>query len=155
MDNAFSLIAAGRIEDAEQYCRDSLERLPGSVNLLGLLGAILLKRGRTDEAESVLLRTIALEPAFAKPHEDLGALHLQLNKPFEAITFFETAVRLDPQQVSAQLGLATALARCGRQAEADAAQEQLSCLVAGRSRTRRSNAVAPGRRAETCRKNLR
>jgi cytochrome c-type biogenesis protein CcmH/NrfG len=122
MDNAFSLIAYGRIEDAEQACRDSLERLPGSANLLGLLGAILLKRGRTDEAQSVLLRTIALEPEFAKPQEDLGTLYLQLNKPLEAISCFETAVRLDPSQASALLGLATALARCGRQVEADAAR---------------------------------
>ena len=128
MDNAFSLIASGRIEDAEQVCRDSLDRLPGSVNLLGLLGAILLKRGRTTEAESVLLRTIALEPAFAKPHEDLGTLHLQSNKAADAIPFFETAVRLDPAQASALLGLATALARCGRQAEADAAQERFLAL---------------------------
>jgi tetratricopeptide (TPR) repeat protein len=134
MDNAFSLIASGRIEDAEQVCRDSLERLPGSVNLLGLLGAILLKRGRTTEAESVLLRTIALEPAFAKPHEDLGTLHLQLNKAPDAVRYFETAVRLDPGQASALLGLATALARCGRQAEADVAQERfLSLSPVGRA----------------------
>jgi Flp pilus assembly protein TadD len=124
MNHAFSLVSAGRFEDAEQSCRKSLQQLPGDINLLGLLGAILLKRGRTDEAQSVLLRTIALEPAFAKPHEDLGTLHLQLNKAADAIPFFETAVRLDPQQASAHLGLATALARCGRQHEADAAQER-------------------------------
>ncbi len=128
VDHAISLIASGRIEEAEQSCRDSLLQLPGSVNLLGLLGAILLKRGRTDEAESVLLNTVALEPAFAKPHEDLGALYLQRNKAAEALPCFETAVRLDPGQASALLGLATALARCGRQAEADAAQERFLAL---------------------------
>ena len=134
MDNAFSLITSGRIEEAEQSCRESLERLPGSANLLGLLGAILLKRGRTGEAEAVLLRTIALEPEFAKPQEDLGTLYLHQNKPLEAIPCFETAVRLDPGQASALLGLATALARCGRQAEADAAQERfLAASPVGRA----------------------
>jgi tetratricopeptide (TPR) repeat protein len=133
-DNAYSLIASGRIEDAEQSCRDSLRRLPGDVNLLGLLGAILLKRGVTEEAESVLQQTIALEPDFAKPHEDLGTLYLQQDKPANAVTSFETAARLDPHQPSALLGLATALARCGRQAEADAAQERfLELSPAGRA----------------------
>ncbi|HSD68722.1 MAG TPA: sulfotransferase [Woeseiaceae bacterium] len=117
-DNAFSLIAAGRIEDAEGACRDSLARLPGDINLLGLLGAILLKRGRIDEAESLLLRTIALQPAFAKPHEDLGTLYLQRNQPAEAAASFETAVRLD-HQPSALLGLATALSRCGQPQRAE------------------------------------
>jgi len=117
-DNAFSLITAGRIEDAEKSCRDALGRLPEDVNLLGLLGAILLKRGRIDEAESVLLRTVALEPAFAKPHEDLGTLYLQRNKPEEAVTSFETAVKLD-RQPSALLGLATALSRCGQSKRAE------------------------------------
>ncbi|MCI0517369.1 MAG: tetratricopeptide repeat protein, partial [Woeseiaceae bacterium] len=117
-DHAFSLIAAGRIEDAEKACRDSLAQRPGDVNLLGLLGAILLKRGRIDEAESVLLRTVALEPAFAKPHEDLGTLYLQQSKAAEAVTSFEAAVRLD-RQPSALLGLATALARCGQSKRAE------------------------------------
>ncbi len=128
VESAIALIASGRIEDAEQSCRESLQQLPGSANLLGLLGAILLKRGRTDEAESALLRTVMLEPAFAKPHEDLGALYLLRNKPAQAVHFFETAARLDPQQASALLGLATALARCGRQAEADAARERFLAL---------------------------
>jgi tetratricopeptide (TPR) repeat protein len=134
VERAISLIASGRIEDAEQSCRESLQQLPGSASLLGLLGAILLKRGRTAEAESALLRTVALEPEFAKPHEDLGTLYLQAGKAAEAIPCFETAVRLDPGQASASLGLATALTRCGRQAEADAAQERfLSLSPVGRA----------------------
>jgi Flp pilus assembly protein TadD len=59
LETAISLIASGRIEDAEQSCRESLQRLPGSANLLGLLGAILLKRGRTEQAESALLRALS------------------------------------------------------------------------------------------------
>jgi tetratricopeptide (TPR) repeat protein len=126
--SALALAAAGRIEDAEKLCRDALTERPDDVNLTGLLGAILLKRGQLGEAETRLQQTIGLEPAFAKPHEDLGVLYLQQNRPEDAVPCFENAVKLNAQSASSLHGLATALARCGRQAEAEAVQQQFLAL---------------------------
>ncbi len=117
-------VRAGRIDDAERLCRESLAVDRDDINLLGMLGAILLKKGQYDEAERHLLRTVELEPAFAKPYEDLGTLHLACNQPERAVGFFEQALQLDSSLAAAQRGLAVALHRTGRQAEAAAVQRQ-------------------------------
>ena len=65
MEEAFRLIRAGDLGAAEAHCRECLEASPDDVNLLGLLGAILLKNGALDESEAILRRTTELEPAFA------------------------------------------------------------------------------------------
>src|SRR4249919_270928 len=71
-DEAIALISSGEISAAELHCRRALEANPRDVNLLALLGAVLIKLERPDEAESRLLEAIKLAPTFAKPHEDLG-----------------------------------------------------------------------------------
>ena len=110
--------AAGDVDAAEQMCRDALATNGEDVNLLGLLGAILMKKGCWDEAERTLKRTIDLAPAFARPHEDLGALYLARNAPERAVTHFRQALELDPAATSAKRGLAAALDRSGRREEA-------------------------------------
>ena len=46
----FRLINAGQFEQAESVCRAHLSKEADDVNILGLLGAILLKLGNTDDA---------------------------------------------------------------------------------------------------------
>ena len=124
VDEALKLANAGRFDAAERLCRDSLVATPDDVNVLASLGAILVKAGRHAEAESLLRRSIELEPGFAAPHEDLGSLYLQAGDAKRAIECFQAACRLDPRCTSSVFGLATALARAGRQAEANAAREK-------------------------------
>lgn len=119
LDEIVHLISDDRIDDAESMCREGLIIQPDEINLLGMLGAILIKKGDWDEAEKRLRRAIEVEPAFAKPHEDLGALHLARNDPEGAVPFYEKAVALDPGQPSAMRGLAVALHRAGRSQESD------------------------------------
>ena len=108
LEQAFRLIDAGRINSAEALCRESLESDPDEINLLGLLGAILIKKGQPGEAEQCLLRTIELEPAFAKPYEDLGVLYMAQNEPDKAAQFFEKAAELGADEQSAMRVLAAA-----------------------------------------------
>ena len=128
VEDALALAASGQTGDAERLCREALVSQPEDVNVLAALGAILLKAGRTEEAEAPLRKSIELEPGFAAPHEDLGTLYLQGGMADRAIPYFETACRLDPRRPSAMLGLATALARAGRDAEADAARQRFLAL---------------------------
>jgi tetratricopeptide (TPR) repeat protein len=133
IDDIFHLISSGQLEQAEHKCSSMLVNHPQDVNIIGLHGAILLKLGRIDEALVALQSAIALEPEFAKPHEDLGRLFLIRNEPDQAARHFSQAIRLDDSQASAYGGLASALTQLGRRKEAESAHQQFMELspVAG------------------------
>ena len=131
MERAFRFINAGQIDRAEQHCRQVIKEDPGNINILGMLGAILLKLQKIDEAEEYLLRTIDAAPTFAKPHEDLGMLYLSQTRAERASEFFQKAVRLDPTQASAYFGLANALLKIGNTEEAESAHRKFLELSPG------------------------
>jgi tetratricopeptide (TPR) repeat protein len=89
-----------------------------------LLGALLVKMERDEEAEATLRAVIDAAPSFAKPAEDLGFLLLRLNRPADALPMLERATRLDPSLERAWFSLGKALALLGRGKEADAAFEK-------------------------------
>lgn len=122
-DEALELINAGDPAAAEKLCREAVQRNPKDVNMSGLLGAVLIKRRRLDEAEQVLKQTIALAPTFAKAHEDLGYALLEQERYEEAVEVLQKAARLDPKLDAAHFNLGKALASTGRGKEADAAFE--------------------------------
>lgn len=128
LHDVFRLINSGQMPQAESACRAHLDEHPDDINILGLLGAILLKLGRTPEAKKALERTIELEPTFAKPHEDLGMLHLRAGDAAAAKTCFEESIRLDGTQASAHAGLAKALLQSGEAEAAKEAQQQYTSL---------------------------
>jgi len=120
---AIELVNNGQINRAESLCRTELDKNPNDINMLGLLGALLVKSRRFDEAEATLQETIRRAPTFAKPHQDMGHLLLEQNRPKEAVTFLEKATQLDPGVALAFLNLGKALASLGRGKEADEAFE--------------------------------
>jgi tetratricopeptide (TPR) repeat protein len=123
VNEAIELVNTGRIDEAEALCRNELASRPDDVNVLGLLGAVLLKTQRFDEAETTLKETIRLAPTFAKPHQDIGYLLLEQKRPEEAIEYLQKATTLDPGVALAFFNLGKALAMLGRGQEADAAFE--------------------------------
>ncbi len=104
---------------AELKCRQALTSWENDVNLIAMLGAILASKGETDEAEKQLRLAIKIEPAFAKPYEDLAALHLTRHDNDGAIQLFRKAIALNPKQASALQGLGIALQRAGHSDEAN------------------------------------
>ncbi len=118
------LISSGQLAAAEHICNSTISQFPNDPNITGLLGALLVKMKKYEEAEKHLKRTVELAPTFAKPHEDLGFVLLELNKPHEAIEALEKATRLDPKLNMAFLNLGKALAAVGKGKDADAAFEE-------------------------------
>ncbi|HEX9707802.1 MAG TPA: sulfotransferase [Steroidobacteraceae bacterium] len=127
-DQTVGLINAGELCAAEQRCRAALLRYPRDVNMQALLGALLVKMDRVDEAEKILRDVVAAAPTFAKPHEDLGFLLVQANRPADALPFLERATRLDPSLERAWFTLGKALALLRRGPESDAAFEKCFAL---------------------------
>ena len=123
-DEAIALINSGDLGRAEALARSTLERYPRDVNMLALLGALLVKLERDDEAEQTLRRVIEAAPTFAKPHEDLGFLLVRLGRADEAVAALERATHLDPKLENAWYSLGKAYAKLGRGADADRAFER-------------------------------
>jgi tetratricopeptide (TPR) repeat protein len=123
-NEAISLIQTGELGAAESRCRATLARYPGDVNMQALLGALLVKMERREEAEATLRAVIDAAPSFAKPAEDLGFLLLQANRAGDALPHLERATYLDPTLERAWFNLGKAYAMLGRGQEADAAFEK-------------------------------
>ena len=116
---AIRLLNGDDAEGAIAVCREALTEDPDDVNFTALLGAILLKARRFDEAEERLRRAIALAPSFAKPHEDLGLLLAQQRRHGEAEEMLRRAVNLDASLEQAHFHLGRVLLANGKGAEAD------------------------------------
>lgn len=108
----------------EFICREFLERTPGSIEHLRLLGGALVKQARYVDAEQVVRQAIALMPAFPHLHEDLGSVLALQGRYEEAVPCFEQAIRLEPQLPHAHKKLGEALAALGRGSEADESFEE-------------------------------
>jgi len=145
----FRLINSGQTQHAESQCRSYLAKHPDDVNILGLLGAVLLKLGQNAKAKPILEKTIRLEPLFAKPYEDLGMFYLQESDPKQAIQYFEKSIRLDANQASAYSGLATALAQVGdKEAAEEARQKYIGLSPVAQTLSRANTLLEAGQSAE-------
>ncbi len=109
---------------AEFICREHLERTPGSIDHMRLLGNALSRQGRHPEAEQVVRQAISLRPDHPHLHEDLGSVLALQERYAEAVPCFEQAIRLEPQLPLAHKKLGQALAALGRGSEADESFEE-------------------------------
>ncbi len=88
--------------------------------------ALALWKGRREEdrpavegeVESLLKKAAALDPRFAGPHLELGALYAARKQYSEAIREYQQAIKLGPDLPDAHYRLGQALARSGDQARA-------------------------------------
>ena len=123
-NEVIELLNKGELQQAEQKCLGFVEENPDDVTMLGLLGVILLKLNKLEDAERCLRHTIALAPTFAKPYEDLGLLLFQKCDYEEAVTVLRKAVEFDPTLDTAFFTLGKALGNLGHGREADEAYEK-------------------------------
>src|SRR5690606_14591113 len=108
----------------EFICREYLERNPGSVEHLRLLGGALVKQARHADAEQVIRQAIALAPEYPHLHEDPGSVLALQGRYEEAVPCFERAIRLEPQLPQVHKKRGEALAELGRGTEADESFEE-------------------------------
>jgi len=79
---------------------------PAAINNLG---AVLLRLGETEEAESLFRQVIARRPDFADGRNNLGVTLLRKGNTAEALDQIREAVRLKPRQPNSYVNLGQAL----------------------------------------------
>ena len=123
-EQALSLLKSGRHGEAELLCRDALERDPGDINFVVLLGSILGDQGGLEEAEVLLSRAVKAAPGHAKAQEDLGTTLLNLNRGQQAIPHLKRALELRPPDAALLSKLSGAYLSVGMMGEAEALRAQ-------------------------------
>jgi serine/threonine-protein kinase len=80
-----SLLAQGRLTEAEQACRETLSLDPLLTTLWYNLGRIALGTGRYKEAEEAFRKGLELQPSTSRFHTFLTTLDILQNRPAQAM----------------------------------------------------------------------
>lgn len=104
---------AGRLDKAEALYRKVLQRDPGNVDALHLLGLAALNRGNPNQAIQLIGRALAAAPGFAPAYVNLGNAQRAANRLADACASYRRAIALQPDSASAHSNLGLVLYQQG------------------------------------------
>lgn len=114
----------GKDGEVDNWLREGLAHSPRNVELLRTLGRWQALKGRWSEAETAFQQAIKINPGSSDLHSALGEVYLHRKETLtKAEQEFRGAMKLDGRSVTAQVGLARALAGLGKGTEAQKALE--------------------------------
>jgi tetratricopeptide (TPR) repeat protein len=125
-DQAASLAALGRWEEAGQALRRGLARDPGSADLNLNLAIVLAREGDLAGAERHARRALELRPGDPTALHQLGLARLQAGDAAEASAILARAVAAAPDDGVRRFNLGLALRETGRLPEACAAWREVA-----------------------------
>jgi tetratricopeptide (TPR) repeat protein len=132
-------LETGKAAQAVPVLRGRLRDHPEDANLSYLLAEALLRSGAQQgdagysEAQTLLEKSVRLNPNMVEPHVSLGTIYLRQDKARDAAEQFEQARKIDPNSKGACAHLAVAYRKLG---QADKAREVLLELKAINDRER-------------------
>jgi len=130
-------------EALEAY-RKALELDPGWPEAYGAIGEALFSLNRADESLPMLEKSEALDPDNATTHALLGKVYQDAGKPQMAISEFEWAQRLRPNDQGAMYHLLRLYIQIGDTANASLTQKRLKELSSSQYNESLSEAKATG-----------
>ena len=113
IETAANLLNQGQTDQAEAEARQALKNPSTRALALAMLGTIRLREGKYQESENFLTQALALNPQLVGARISLGNAYLLEDKPALAQKSFQAAVKRDPRNVNARLGLAKVEASLG------------------------------------------
>lgn len=117
-EQAIDALTRGTLERAEILCRQVLQEEECHAEALHLLGVVLGKANRLEEAASVLAKSVRIDPDNAYSRSDLGSLLRALGRAQEALVHLERSIQLQPENAAAFNDRGLALHSLKRYAEA-------------------------------------
>jgi protein O-GlcNAc transferase len=112
---------AGRLQEAENLCRQILAQNPASFDVIFLLGVVIHQARRDDAAVDLIRQAISLRPDCAEAFSNLSSILKDKGRIDEAIAACRQALALNPNLPEAQNNLGNALMEKGELDEALAA----------------------------------
>jgi protein O-GlcNAc transferase len=100
LDEAFRLVTtqyeAGNFQQAEDICKELLEKLPNNAEILYFLGIISLQLHQSDSAIHYLQRSLRINSAYTDAYLALGTAFQQKGLLDEALLSYQKTIELDP-----------------------------------------------------------
>jgi len=128
MAQAQALHHGGRLAQAEPVYREVLRRAPRHVDALHGLGMLALQTGHAQAGADLIAQALAVDPAQASAHGNLGyALHL-LGRHEDALRSLDRALELQPALLEALNNRGNTLSALGRHDAALASFERALAL---------------------------
>jgi tetratricopeptide (TPR) repeat protein len=118
LTKARSLLAAGRLAEAEQMCIQLLSRNHSDVDALSLKCAVSVQHGSLEIAETLSARCVSLQPRNASFLFQLGKVRAAQGRHRDAIVQFEKALEVDPTMSMTLVAKAESLNFLGETEEA-------------------------------------
>lgn len=115
---AAEALFAGRLDVAENLCRNFLRNDPGNVAAMRMLAEVAVKLDRLDDAEFLLTRCLELAPGFHGARYDRAQLLFKQQRPREALAEIDKAIEAEPDRPAQLLFKASVLAQVGNTDEA-------------------------------------
>ncbi|OGH60677.1 MAG: hypothetical protein A3G34_11170 [Candidatus Lindowbacteria bacterium RIFCSPLOWO2_12_FULL_62_27] len=115
---SIALIRQGRTDRAIEFLRKELEKDPGNVGLIEMLGNAYLKAGDGRNAEAQYAAVLEIDPGRLEANVNLARLYKREGRLDEAIARLRRALETDSGHPAALSELGTALMRNGRYDEA-------------------------------------
>ena len=155
----YCYLTVGDERNAEIVLRNEVGRYPDSVESQNLLGVLLARQQRHEEALPVFAAAIARHPEFGPTYNNMGNTLSELARHEEAIAYLKKALEIQPADVQAHCNLGNAYLALGRHEDAIACIERALRLapedfeahnslgVVRRDRGRYDEAVASFQRA--------
>ncbi|HSB74685.1 MAG TPA: tetratricopeptide repeat protein, partial [Terriglobales bacterium] len=112
-----ALVAMGRLPEAMAHFDSAARLQPRDFEPHYNRATLLLRAGQYTPAEREYKVALAavIDPAdAAHAHNNLGVLYLQTNRPAEALSEFDSAIRLDPNQHNSLLARGTIEYQAGK-----------------------------------------
>ena len=100
---------AGRLAEAEAIYRQVLAEYPDHTDALNLLGVLAGQTGHAESAVDLIGRAIAINPAIAQYHGNLGEAYRTLGQLESALASLNRAIELKPDLAEAHLNLGQVL----------------------------------------------
>jgi len=117
--------ASNKLDSAAHYFQESIKAGGKTARLHYLMGTVLTRLARNEEAEKYLGRAIEIEPGHQQATQTLGLLYLQTKQPARAEEVFVQLANDYPDFHQAKVGLGMAHALQGHTAAADSVLEIL------------------------------
>ena len=130
-----ALAAAKQRDEAEKVLAGLMQREPKNGRWLGMQSDLRFQAGDQEGAERWLRRAVEVDPAYYNGWFNLGQFAQGRNQPAEALTMFQKAAAIKPDELAPRAKIMQCLQSLDRLPERDKAREEVFAVyAAGKTR---------------------